>query len=36
MNKVLQSTSLPFTLNSAGTGEAFIDAPAGNYYVVFK
>ena len=35
-NKVLVSSSQPFTLNSAGTGEAFINAPLGNYYVVFK
>lgn len=35
-SKVLISTSQLFTLNSAWTGEAFIDAPVGNYYVVFK
>jgi len=35
-NKILISTSLPFTLNSVWTGEAFISAPAGVYYVIFR
>lgn len=35
-NKQLISTSPLFTLNSAGTGEALIDAPDGTYYLVFK
>lgn len=35
-NKHLISTSPLFTLNSAGTGEALISAPAGTYYIVFK
>lgn len=35
-DKELLSTSQAFTLNSAGTGEAFINAPLGEYYVVFK
>lgn len=36
-SKTLISTSPLFTLNSDGTGEASINAPAwGNYYVVFK
>ncbi len=35
-SKTLIATSPLFTLNSAGTGEALISAPAGTYYMVFK
>ena len=35
-NKILIGTSLPFKLNSAGTGETQINASAETYYVVFK